>query len=514
MKRIAIFCVIMILCTILCSCETPEKVEELSYEKITEIVAEDEQKNKGYYFANVDLPILIPVLDEKGNPVLDGKGTPLTKNAKYLDICNAYFFEGFDFSEYYSWHPSLSEINEVQLKAIKEGRKEEKKGISPAQASYSIMGYSQGGLTALGYLSALEREYPSQTYREEYPKNGVNIDTILAPIDKIDAVITISGAIKGAKILDNNLYIKGHQKLGILVRGFGASRNALASHGPFIFLADVGISSFSMASLLDFVMAVIPLTHHVWYDPSLKNAHQLRDMKPGSDYIKENVLITETFGYLEKTGKKIWTTKWDYKKVGKMKIGYLNRYQVDEKIPKTKTEVIPQFDPNVPVGFIVGTENRTLTMAEKEIKNDNVAYKIIDGCKIVFAVAEGIHVAKCVSLIGLLTGSNMYAADADRARKLCKNIDKEIAEIIGADEGDGFIPLANQYIPASFVDPNTGEKRVNNYILLSDPDGDDYIKLKKKENHSSIERSIEAYGLAAKMAVDGYIIRQKQGLRQ
>jgi len=521
MKKIVIVFFIMILfISVLWSEEIPNK----NYKKIIEIFASKDTADIGYYFANLK--------DENGEPIPEGY---FANNKK------VYFINGFDFKNYDVNDPNLSEIRAAAMNAIINGKEvvdEEGKTreISKAETSYSILGYSQGGLTALGYLTALERDYPSKPYRD--PKDSVPAPEVLAPIDKIDSVITISGALLGAPILANNLNIRVHQKVGILSRGIGAFFavfNPRTTLGPFGFLEEMGFSTLLGVAIIEIFWAVDPsflqpFYKRVWKNPSLEGMEQLRDMKPGSDYIKNNVAETEPVIYMAETGKKVLITEWRYKISSRgRKIWYLWTGRVNEKVPKIAMEQKPKFDPNVPVGFIAGVENRPLRMGGKDGNSDkdNKAYDVAKGFKIGFAVVEGIHIARCIGIVGLFTGSRLYAASADRARRFCRNIDTEISEVIGStDKGDGFIPLANQHIPASFENPRTKVKTKHLNNVLSNPLGDGYLRI--KETHYSIDkkgekytdegklkyiRNPDTYSKAAEMALKGFYIRRDQGLR-
>ena len=483
MKKTTIIFIITVLCTGIAWGQIPDK----AYEKITEIKATTNTSRIGYYFSN------IPSVDSKGNHII----------VNYLAAGRkAYFFSGFDFGGYEANHPNLTKINEAQMDAIMNGRGRDWTGeekISSALTNYSIVGHSQGGLTALGYLSMLREKNPVDPY-------GFDL------LEDIDAVITISGINQGAKVLDNNLNLKGHEKVSILARGFGAWFGFL-DVPSFI---EMQRSTIAGEIALGFFWAISPkfiqrFYKQIWFNPSLNNMEQVRDMKPGSSYIKKNVVKTVPHLIPVKTGKKILTSEWRYNLTkNKRKIWYLWVGKKDEIVYKTITEAIPQFDPNVPVGFIVGTENRTIRMAED---NGKKVYSNIKNLEISFGVLKGLHIAKCVLLVGLITGSHAYAEAADRARLLCRNIDAELADILGSPQGDGFIPLANQYIPATFTDPDPkiNETRTHLNAVLSDPDGKGYIEV--KDSHNSIDKNTEAFKEAARMTLEGYKKRRDNGLR-
>ena len=498
MKKIIIVCIITMLCIgIVWGQVIPEK----AYYKISEIKTSTEPSDIGYYFGNINY---------------------------FTDDKKAYFINGFDFENYVASDPSLSQISAAIMDAIKNGKEViDEKGVTKriipkAETTYSIVGYSQGGLTSLGYLTALEKDYPSKPYRDLYPKDSVPAPEVLAPIDKIDAVITISGALLGAPILANDLNVRIHQKTGILARGIGAAVGFFDTGrlGPFGFLLNMGISTLLGAAATEIFWAVNPpflqpFYKQVWKNPSLEGMEQLRDMKPGSDYIKKNVAETEPVTYMVETGKKVLISEWRQKTTSRgRKIRYLWIGRVNEKVPRIAMEVKPRFDPNVPVGFIAGVENRPLRMGGKDDNSDkdNKAYDVANGLKVGFAVVEGLHIAKCVAIVGLFSGSPYYAAVSDRARRFCRNIDAEISEITGSSEGDGFIPLDNQHIKGVFKNPKTKEETKHLNYVLSESKDRYYVSV--PETHRSIVKNPEALLSAAYMASVGYNKRKVQGLRK
>ena len=479
MKNTAIISVMMILCLGIAWGE--DDIPPLAYKKTSEITVSFNDKYLGYYFANISGENI------GGNPI-----------SYFANGKKVYFVYGFDFEGYDVNDPSLTDINRAQIDVMLKESEEPQKVAS----SYSIIGYSQCGLTALGYLKALE-----------------GVDDSANKLNNIDAVITISGSILGAKVLDNYLNIKGHEKVGIFARGIGAAFGLFdfGQLGPFGFLINMGISTFVGSTALEYFLYYFPYSlKYVWYDPGLKTMEQMRDMKPGSDYIKDKVVQTETITYPVKTGKKILASEWRTIKGTKLK--YLWVGKVDEKIYKTATEVKPQFNPDVPVGFIVGLENKTIRMVKEDKRK--MVYDNVKRCEMGFAIVEGLHVAKCVFLTGLITGSPVYAANSDRARVLCKNIDAEVADVLGTGGGgDGFIPLANQYIPAAFYNPKTGEttKHLNN--VLSDPLGKGYVEMKNYHHRNIVFTEItevdytcnaETLRAAAQMVLSGFNKREEE----
>jgi len=448
-----------------------------------------------------------------------------------------YYFDGFDFGGYDRSDPNLSVMNRAEIDAIKNGyiykegehigeqkvtsyksckvckkcekgkicktcdpeKGPDRKTCEPIEGvfSYSIIGHSQGGLRALGYLTQLKK----------INSNDVN---------DIDAVITVSGIVQGMQALEGgggNLKWAIQNKVNIVAKGLAAAIGVFDFSGnPISFLLNWTITQGVFAVALDIVMACLlpKFFHDVWYDPELKYSPQIRDMKPGSDYTRNNVLEIKKEEKKVKTGTRL-VFEWRYiiGKWTRIKWYYPHTEIVD--VYKTEVhikEIKPKFDPNVPVGFIAGLNNRTLTMAEKD--GEPIYDALYDGFKafeIVFGVVEGAHILKSVKPFGLLSGSPVYAVDADKARKFCRNIDSEIRDIVGIKgKGDGFIALENQYIPSKIVVGNEPKKIDIN--VVSDPDNLGYIGIDgDKSSHSNIMKNPDTYKEAAELIQKGRIFR-------
>jgi hypothetical protein len=113
----------------------------------------------------------------------------------------------------------------------------------------------------------------------------------------------------------------------------------------------------------------------------------------------------------------------------------------------------PKFDPALPVGFIVGLNSNSLSVLKEKEKP---VRDLLRGFEIAFGISEGLHIAKCFTLVGLVTGSITYANDAAQARRLMANFDSELNSIKGGSENDGLVALESQYYPKSFYHPGTG----------------------------------------------------------
>jgi hypothetical protein len=433
-----------------------------------------------------------------------------------LENKKVYFFEGFDFDNYEPDHPNLTDLNKGEIWAIRYGVKKKEDDSDSVKSAggqpYSIIGHSQGGLRALGYITQLENYH------------GIEA------VNKIDAVVSMSGATQGIKMLEGGLggfKKRVSPKVNIVGNGVISLISALISLDPVLksleFLLDVrGLSYRNQTAMaVDFITALLPPSIRPYFLEAWNNTNpatikQIRDMIPRSDYIKKNVAQYTEHQHKVKDGKKL-TTEWRYKK-NKLgwKIWYLWVGTVDVYKYVTSYEAIPRFNDKVPIGFIVGTDNKTLNMIDDPEKPDlkkNVE-ETVKGFEIAFAVAEGIHIAKCASIIGLFTGSVTYAIDAEKARSFCENINSEIEKILNTTGGgDGFIALESQYIPIPLVeDPVTGEKKRSHPLLVIEGVGtDQYVEV--KQTHKAMEKDTRALGYAKQLINAGYDKRQEQGLR-
>ena len=130
-------------------------------------------------------------------------------------------------------------------------------------------------------------------------------------------------------------------------------------------------------------------------------------------------------------GWKYWALRWQYSPVYSTYIGYKH------------TSKLPE---NIPIGYIVGTKNNVLSMAGSE--EQGIRDKL-NKAGTAFAVAEGIHIVKCVGIVGLFTGSPRYAAACVKAREYCWNFDSRVNNLLGSSEHDGLVAKESQYIPKS-----------------------------------------------------------------
>jgi hypothetical protein len=426
-------------------------------------------------------------------------------NSKIYDVSNygnsalknafsgkkAYYFYGFDFNNYIAKDPSLKEITAAEIKSVIVGDSTIK-ATKAGSAPYSIIGYSQGGLRALAYIKQLEVTYPKNP---EY-------------INQIDAVITVSGIDQGLKMLDGGLGAfknRASQKVNILGNGL---RAAVGICDVFYIFGSI-IPRDKTADALTIIMRIIPPNWRsywaeAWVSTDPKKVPQIGDMVPKSDYIIQNVAKYVNHDYKVKTGTRL-ASEWRYKTVLGIKIWYIWIGNVDVYSYYTAYEAVPQFNSKVPLGFIVGTNNKTLGMSEDEsaIRNS------LRAAEITFGVVEGIHIAKCVAIIGLLSGSVTYAEDACEAKKMMGNFDRALDEIKGSSQSDGLVAIESQYIPQTFKNPNTNVTKtiLPNPVLGGNSTG--YVPFNYYHNQMEQKNVFEK---AAALVENGVTERKKQGL--
>lgn len=352
-----------------------------------------------------------------------------------------YAFDGFDFEGYKASKHGLDNIIRAEHKSIKDVEEEDpdKKG------KFAVVGHSQGGLRALAFATYLQ-----------------NNDA--ARLNNLQAVVTVSGIDQGLKALDGGLpaaNAKIRRDVEILTDGAYGVLNAL----PAVDILLSALKSFAgfdarqfnkfgwwlinlildkHPGLSQWVKPALQATTAAAEQDTLNKYCEIRDMIPRSNFIQQNVIESEPYSYQVQTGTtrhlgwervtnrwgwKYWALRWQYSPVYSTYIGYKH------------TSKLPE---NIPIGYIAGTKSNVLSMAgskEQDIRNG-----LKWGGRI-FAIAEGFHIAKCVRIVGLFTGSPRYAAACVKAREYCWNFDSRVNNLLGSSEHDGLVAKESQYIP-------------------------------------------------------------------
>jgi hypothetical protein len=171
---------------------------------------------------------------------------------------NGYWLDGFDFEGYNSAYPTLEQMTKAEVGAVKNGNT-----VTKAAGPYTIIGYSQGGLRALAYATALKKSYP-------------------ADFKNLQSVITVSGIDQGMQALENDLP-------GIRARILDRVRTIEGGIGVIASVISAGqltvdatrllgkITSFTLIgqsfnnALLDFVAAALPDDFQGYISPVLRS---------------------------------------------------------------------------------------------------------------------------------------------------------------------------------------------------------------------------------------------------
>jgi len=398
------------------------------------------------------------------------------KKESYQSIGNitAYFLHGFDFLGYDSTYPSLEKMTQAEVNAVVTGTTKIKK----APDSYGIVGYSQGGLRALAFSTYLKANYSAEEYK------------------KLKAVVTYSGINQGMQALQDDLPgVKSRvmDEVNTLYDGF----LALNATGLALLTSTTAITGLTIANVLtspnipspiaDIVMKFLPAEVKGYVAPALLGSNsgksakqlglsQLDDMRPGSEYINKYVSNFSSLIYSIQTGTEIVIkTKW----LGIIPVPYIEKVPVYKIVSFSQPTI--KFPSNLPVGFIVGTNNSVKNLPSSEVTT------IAKTLETTFTATEVFHIAHSAALIGLLTGSPSHAAKAKKAKQLVGDIDGMVNYLTRSYDGDGVIAKSNQYYPRTIKDP-AGKVTTLLTNVLSD---EDYMPV--NANHSDIDSNPETY---------------------
>lgn len=393
--------------------------------------------------------------------------TPYSKVSEYSN--GVYFFDGYAFKEWDSSSHSSSLENWVDVE-ISDIRKKKKN----SESKYAIVGYSEGGLRVLAYATRLYEQNPS-----EY-KN-------------LKAVITVSGIDKGLKALDGcsetnkftPLKSRIQEDINIIYNGIGgfvvgmpATSAILGIFGGMVLLENKDDVYGCIEELTPVLNSYIT---SAWRGVDYTKLAELYDMMPKSQFIENNVSKTVSVTYKVKTGtKNVWKT--ESKKVLGIKITCPVLKKEDVYKAYTAYKDVPVFNPDLPVGYIVGVDSNTLGFLD-----DNTESSIRKGASFVSTamyVAEGVNIAKCIASLGICSFYGTCANYCDKAGKWFGNIDEEINELKGLNENDGLVAKESQYYPMRFYNPDTNEyEEVHSNVLGDTTKG--YVEL--DYNHMVID---------------------------
>jgi hypothetical protein len=274
-----------------------------------------------------------------------------------------------------------------------------------------------------------------------------------------------------------------------------------------------------LADGFNFIFDIIPeawrpFWMEAWVNPEHSGLQQLRDMVPESSYVKNNVIEAVTSIYRKKVGeqiiKEVIAAPIADKKMAAttatVKVTVVDIYDYYKV-----TERVTRFDPKVPLGFITAQDNNTIRLHEdaKSIYN-----KIASAAEF-FHDIETAHIVKSCLIIGLISGSTVYALEAARAKILLQNIDHELNILKGSEANDGLVALENQYIPSTArtineIKAGVPETIMRNPILGGHRNGYAEFPL---NNHANIIKEEETFLEARRMIDQSFQIRINQGFR-
>ena len=404
---------------------------------------------------------------------------------------NGYFFDGFDFNGYNSTYPTLRQMTAAEVNSVKNGIK-----VSKPAGPYTVIGYSQGGLRALAYATALKKTYP-------------------ADFKNLQSVITISGINHGMQALEGDLPgIRSRilDEVRTIERGIDSILNmtiftqipftigkVITEATHFIFTGKTFTAAFNNG-LLNIVAALLPADFSAYVSPALrypsKTASQLQleqmvEMKPGSQYIKDYVASVNTYKYSVRDGSRL-VAEIRYKKILFITIPYIWIGYVPKYKTVTVNEPVYKFDAKLPLGFIVGTRNSFKESIPSSVKG------VTSGLASACVIARNVHIVKSCLIYGLFLGCPVYAARAEDARKLLSNTDNMVNHITRSYDGDGLVARANQYYPKSFYNPVSGitKKLLNNVYESANQRGYGYASVyanhAESKDHSDTKNHIKA----------------------
>ncbi len=400
-------------------------------------------------------------------------------NVSGLQPENYRFFDGFGFESFdYNQHTvPLEKIVNDEINFVIDDDFNKNN-----TSKYGIVGYSQGGLRVLAYATMLRNMASDPNLEESERKKALD------NYNRLGAIITMSGIDKGLKALENN---------------FATARSKLMEDGNIVLNGIHGICKASVflevteRAILDTLWISTPADivdrialvssdvarsyiYAAWKGGAYEMIPELYDMVPGSDFIRRNVADTETVTYKRQTGTRKYVT-WE-------KVGWCWWWWVEHTEPEYTTYTVykdhPKFSSDLPVGYIVGTDNDTLKLCGEEAENNirTAASVFSTFCEI----AQIINHAKCYTTLGIgfLTGHYTAYQNCCTARDWARNIGGEMNDLMGSNENDGLVAKECQFYPKDFYNPATGAYEEVHRKVLRDLDGKGYCEVKK--NHASI----------------------------
>jgi hypothetical protein len=309
--------------------------------------------------------------------------------------------------------------------------------------------------------------------------------------NRIQAVITVSGIDRGIKMLEGGI---GRARsvietdLDTLYHGFAGA--ALVSNGSFLWGAPItylytalGEEPEKMTLRYTLFEKLMPKNISCWLQPAYFNYQgdqmgEIRDMIPGSDFLTQNVSSSSPHTYRVLDHIEV-SVRWENGAF------WEPPHPVNVSTPVyayyTMYEDIPQFPRDLPVGFIVGRNSNTLSMAGESEAGIRGA---CSAAMYTLRTAGAIHLVQSTSFIGWFGGSLGYMQDCYNAADWLGNIDGQLDELKGSPENDGFVAKENQFIQKTYVGKENDSKPVLYNVVGSESIGyKEFFDL----NHESIQ---------------------------
>lgn len=324
--------------------------------------------------------------------------------------------------------------------------------------SYTVVGYSQGGERVLAYATLLENRINDNnlsTEEREQARKSFN---------RLKAIITVSGIDKGLLALDgglDNVKSKIYNDVNIIKNGIaGTSLNAtvivnmllpglLPTSTALITTANTALEVTPEEQIVLGLIALLlrPEFDNYIYDAfkggSKEELAEIYDMIPHSDFINKYICETETETVKVQVGTKIvqevnWVSIiFGFPIVHTKEVPI---YEYYERPVREKTK----FNDRLPVGYIAGTNNDTLSMAGEEAqRNVEEVLKIMEDA---FAAGRNTGIVEQILIPGfgsLISGS--ATVDCELAYSWCKNYKDELNELKGSSDNDGLVAVESQY---------------------------------------------------------------------
>ena len=427
--------------------------------------------------------------------------TKIEMDSDKTGIENAIVFKGFDFDIFDPTSPfSMEDIVNQEIEKIADSNENTKK-------DYVLVGHSEGGLRALAYETMLRKKINSTIKLEEKAKYE-------ELYNRLSAIITVSGANKGFRGLENDtktFISKLEADADILLGGLNSMKEfglveLLLEISNTYNLLDEYIAKYlndnerfstkkriTVDNVKNLVINLLPENYKAYLKPAIKTKSvssmpEIRDLVPGSKFIKTNVADSYSETKKIRTGTK---TVWGKckKKIGKVSLIYYGFQTVPVYKVLSFYKDIPKFSSEIPIGYIVGANNDTLQLLEdtksdlKGIKNNTE--KVMKGIDVACGVGIGVHVAKSVLITGLLTGSPKEISKLEATKKWVKDYKTEIADLLGSSKNDGLLTVESQYYPRYAYDEINDETVVVHKNVLSINESEDYSVF-PEYNHKTI----------------------------